>query len=92
VFERTPNYVKVLEQVRIEVNLNKPSDVVELEGRHNVRFGIHIRWKTTCIISKQHWVAYKETVQESQDKPLELFATKKVYASLHFDLNRCAML
>ena len=42
------------------------------------------------INSEQRWIAYKETVAESQDKALELFATKKVDANLQFDLNRRA--
>ena len=44
----------------------------------------------TCAlpISEQRWQAYKETVAESQDKALELFATKKVVANLELDLNR----
>jgi hypothetical protein len=41
VFERTPMYAEVLEQVRIELNWMDPSDVVELEGRHNAGFGMH---------------------------------------------------
>ena len=65
-----------------------PSDIIELEGRHNVGFGMHIRWKTMRVNSEQRWVAYKETVAESLDKALELFATKKVDSSLHLDLNR----
>ena len=67
-----------------------PSDVVELEGRHNVAVGMHIHWKTMRISSEQRWVAYKETVAESQDKALEIFATRKVEASLDIDLNRRA--
>jgi hypothetical protein len=38
VFERSPTYAKVLEQVRIELNWMDPSDIVELEGRHNAGF------------------------------------------------------
>ena len=40
--------------------------------------------------SVQRWFAYKETVAESLDKALELFAAKKFEASLHSDLNRHA--
>ena len=90
VFESSPNYAEVLEQVRIELHWNEPSDIVELEGRHNVEFGMHIRWKTMRINSEPRWIVYKETVLESQDKALELFATKKVDGNLHLDLNRCA--
>jgi hypothetical protein len=57
VFERTPNYSEVLEQVRIDLHWNEPSDVVELEGRHDVRFAMHIHWNTMRINSDQHWVS-----------------------------------
>ena len=43
VFESSPSYVDVLEQVRKDLNWIDPSDVVELDGRHNVGFGMHIR-------------------------------------------------
>ena len=90
VFERSPTYAEVLEQVRIELKRLDPCDVVELEGRHNMGFGVHIRWKTMRIISEARWLAYKEVVAESLDKALELFATKKVDSSLPLDLNRRA--
>ncbi|KAK1650572.1 hypothetical protein QYE76_068377 [Lolium multiflorum] len=90
VFERSPNYAEVLEKVRIDLNWMDPSNVVELEGRHNAGFGMHVRWKTMRINSEQRWVAYKEVVAESLDKALELFATKKVDTALHLDLNRLA--
>ena len=92
VFDSSPSYAEVLEQVRIELHWNEPSDIVEFEGRHNVGFGMHIRRKTMRINSEQHWIVYKETVLELQDKALELFATKKVDGNLHVDLNRCAPL
>ena len=78
VFDRSPTYAEVLQQIRVDLNWMDPSDVVELEGRHNVGFGMHNRWKTMRISSEQRWFAYKEVVAESQDKALELFATKKV--------------
>ena len=43
-----------------------------------------------CVNSEKPWVAYKESVAESLDKALELFAMKKVESSLHLDLNRNA--
>jgi hypothetical protein len=64
-----------------------PSDVVELEGRHNAGFGMHFHWKIMCINSEQRWGAYKEVVAKSLDKALELFAIKKVDGTLHLDLN-----
>jgi hypothetical protein len=45
-------------------------------------FGMHIRWKTMRLNSEQRWSVYKETVDESHDKALELFATKTVDANL----------
>jgi hypothetical protein len=90
VFDRSPNYAEVLEQVRIDLNWNNPSDVFEIEGRYNVGFEMHIRWKTIRISSEQCWTVYKETVIESQDKALELFATKTVDANLQLNLNRRA--
>ncbi|KAK1662919.1 hypothetical protein QYE76_051078 [Lolium multiflorum] len=86
VFDRSPNYAEVVAQVRSDLNWNEPNDGVELEGRHNVGFGMHIRWKTMRINSEQRWTIYKETVAESRDKALELFATKTVDANLQLDL------
>ncbi|KAK1600927.1 hypothetical protein QYE76_008054 [Lolium multiflorum] len=40
------------------------------------------------INSEQRWSVYKETVAGSQDKALELFATKTVDARIELDLNR----
>ena len=51
-------------------------------------FGMHTRWKTIRINSEQRWSVYKETVAESQDKALELFAMKTVDAHIELDLNR----
>ena len=60
VFDSSPNYAELLQQVRKDLNWMDPSDIVELEGRHNVGFGMHIRWKTMRVHSEQHWVAYKK--------------------------------
>ena len=76
VFEQSPTYDEVLKQVRIDLNWMEPNDVVELEGRHNAGHGVHLRWKFLRINSELHWVAYKETVSESLDKSIELFAKK----------------
>jgi hypothetical protein len=56
VFERTPKYSEVLEQVRIDLHWNDPSDVVELKGRHIVWFGMHVCWKSMCINFEQRWL------------------------------------
>src|SRR4051812_23199420 len=82
VFEHSPTYAEVLHQVRVDLNWIDPSNVVELEGRHIVGFGLHNRWKTMRISYEQRWFAYKKVVSESQDKALELFATKKFDANL----------
>ena len=50
VFESSPSYAELLKQVRKDLNWMDPSDVVEFEGRHNVGFGMHIRWKTMRVL------------------------------------------
>ncbi|KAE8811876.1 hypothetical protein D1007_11088 [Hordeum vulgare] len=89
VFDLCPSYGELLEQVRKDLNWMDPSDVVEFDGRHNVGFGMHIRWKTMRVNSEQRWLAYKDTVVESLDKALELFAIKTNVPNL-LDLNRVA--
>ncbi|KAE8816571.1 hypothetical protein D1007_05908 [Hordeum vulgare] len=87
VFDLCPSYGELLEQVRKDLNWMDPNDVVEFAGRHNVGFGMHIRWKTMRVNSEQRWLAYKDTVAESLDKALELFAMKTNVPNL-LDLNR----
>ncbi|KAE8776086.1 hypothetical protein D1007_51308 [Hordeum vulgare] len=89
VFDLCPSYGELLEQVRKDLNWMDPSDVVEFAGRHNVGFGMHIRWKTMRVNSEQRWLAYKDTVDESLDKALELFAMKTNVPNL-LDLKRVA--
>jgi hypothetical protein len=48
VFARSPTYAEVVEKVRENLKWNDPSYLVELEGRHNVGFGMHLSWKTQC--------------------------------------------
>ena len=74
----------------IDLNWMDRSEHVELEGRYNAGHGVHLRWKFLRINSELRWVAYKETVAESLDKSIELFATKKVDARVNLDLNRGA--
>ncbi|KAE8796275.1 hypothetical protein D1007_28792 [Hordeum vulgare] len=52
---------------------------------------MHIRWKTMRVNSEQRWLAYKDTVAESLDKALELFAMKTNVPNL-LDLNRVSSL
>ncbi|KAE8786557.1 hypothetical protein D1007_39536 [Hordeum vulgare] len=87
VFDLCPSYGELLEQVRKDLNWMDPSDVVEFDGRHNVGFRMHIRWKTMRVNSEQRWLAYKDTVVESLDKALELFPIKTNVPNL-LDLNR----
>ncbi|KAE8806964.1 hypothetical protein D1007_16830 [Hordeum vulgare] len=42
------------------------------------------------VNSEQRWIAYKDTVAESLDKALELFAIKTNVPNLQLDLNRVA--
>ena len=84
----SPSLADVIEKVRSELNWMDKNDVVHLKGRYNVGFGHYIRWEMMTLDSESHWQAYMEVVFASQDKSLELFATKKVGARLHIDLNR----
>ncbi|KAE8771770.1 hypothetical protein D1007_56315 [Hordeum vulgare] len=90
VFDCCPSYAELLKQVPKDLNWMDPSDVVEFDGRHNVGFGMHIRWKTMRVNSEQRWLAYKDMVAESLYKALELFAIKINDPNLHLDLNRVA--
>ena len=56
VFDSSPSYAELLQQVREDLNWTDPSDIIELEGRHNVGFGMHIRWKTMRVNSEQRWL------------------------------------
>lgn len=90
VFPTSPSLEEVVVELRRRLNWMEESDGVDLIGRYNVGFGQHIRWKTMPLVSEFHWEAYKESVLASQDKSFELFATNKVGARLHVDLNRHA--
>jgi hypothetical protein len=46
VFEISPNYIEVVEKVRIELEYIDPNDDINLERRHNALFGMHNRSKT----------------------------------------------
>ena len=83
VFEHSPTYAELVERCKEELKWTHQNDVVELLGRHNVGFGLHIRWKIMRVNSELCWSAYKEVVAESQDKSLELFATSKVALDLN---------
>jgi hypothetical protein len=52
VFDNSPSYAELLQQVRKDLNWMDPSDIVELEGRYNVGFEMHIRWKTMRVNSE----------------------------------------
>ena len=64
VFEHSPTYAEVVERCK-EGKWTHRNDVVELGGRHNVGFGLHLRWKIMCVKSELCWSAYKEVVTES---------------------------
>ena len=51
VFDSSPSYAELLQQVWKDLNWMDPSDIIELEGRHNVGFGMHICWKTMHVNS-----------------------------------------
>ena len=87
VFDCSPTFVDVVGKVRSELNWMDTNDVVVLQGRYNVGYDHYIRWKIMPIDSENRWEAYKAVVLDSQDKLLELFATRKVDPRRHIDLN-----
>ena len=52
--------------------------------------GVKSRLKSIPITSQLHWNVYKDKVDGSQDKSLEIFATKVDPPPLQIDLNRNA--
>ena len=55
VFARSPKYAEVVKRCKEELKWTDPNDEVELEGRHNVGFGMHLRWKTMRLSSELCW-------------------------------------
>ena len=88
VFDTSPSYDDIVVKVRSVLNWINPSDGVKLIGRYDVGVGVRSRLKSMPITSQLHWDVYKEKVEGSQDKSLELFATKVEVPRPLLDLNR----
>ncbi|KAE8788067.1 hypothetical protein D1007_37911 [Hordeum vulgare] len=76
VFDRSPSYDELVAKVRHVLNWMDPDDGVKLIGRYDVGVGVKSRLKSMPITSDLHWDVYKEQVEKSDDKSIELFATK----------------
>ena len=76
VFDTSPSYDDIVMKVRSVLNWINPSDGVKLIGRYDVGVGVKSRLKSMHISSLLHLDVYKDKVEGSQDKSLELFATK----------------
>ena len=87
VFDTSPSYDEVVIKVRDKLNWMDPNEKVELIGRYDVGVGAKSRLKSMPITSDLHWVVYKEKVSQSEDKSLELFATKVESPRFTLDLN-----
>src|SRR3990170_4979932 len=88
VFDTSPSYDDIVVKVRSVLNWINPSDGVKLIGRYDVGVGVKSRLKSMPITSQLHWNVYKDKVEGSQDKSLELFATKVEVPRLLLDLNQ----
>ena len=88
VFATSPTYIEIVARVREVLKWMDPRDKVELDGRYDVGLGHKTRMKKMPISCELDWGAYKEMVATSQDKSLELFATKVEVDRLHIDLNQ----
>ena len=88
VFDTSPCYDDVVLKVRGVLHWVNPSDEGKLIGRHDVGVGVKSRLKSMPITIELHWNVYKDKVEGSQDKSLELFAKKVEVPRLQLDLNR----
>ncbi|KAE8806960.1 hypothetical protein D1007_16826 [Hordeum vulgare] len=88
VFDTSPNYDELVAKVRHVLEWMDPNDGVKLIGRNDVGVGAKSRLKSIPITSSLHWDVYKEKVSQSEDKSLELFATKVEAPRFAIDLNR----
>src|ERR1041385_7790669 len=88
VFNASPSYVELVEKVRGVLNWMDPNDRVELIGRYDVGVGSKSRMKKMHIDSDLNWEVYKDKVEASEDKSIELFATKFKDRRFEIDLNR----
>ncbi|KAE8821259.1 hypothetical protein D1007_00644 [Hordeum vulgare] len=88
VFNRSPSYDDLVAKVRHVVEWMDPNDGVKLIGRYDVGVGVKSRLKSMPITSNLHWDVYKEQVEKSDDKSIELFATKVEPPRTEIDLNR----
>ena len=64
------------------------NDGVKLIWRYDVGVGVKSRLKSMYITSDLYWDVYKEKVDQSEDKSIELFATKVEPPRAEIDLNR----
>ena len=90
VFDTSPSFDDLVVKVRSVLHWNDPNAEVKLIGRYDVGLGVKSRLKSMPITSQLHWNVYKEKVDASQDKSLEIFATKVDPPPLQIDLNRNA--
>ena len=91
VFDTSPSFDDLVVQVRSVLHWNDPNAEVKIIGRYDVGLGVKSQLKSMPITSQLHWNVYKEKVDASQDKSLEIFATKvDPTPPLQIDLNRNA--
>ena len=88
VFDTSPSYEEVVAKVRHVLKWMDPNDDVKLIGRYDVGVGAKSRLKSMPVTSDLHWDVYKEKVSQSEDKSLELFATKVEPPRFTIDLNQ----
>ncbi|KAF6997137.1 hypothetical protein CFC21_013393 [Triticum aestivum] len=91
VFDTSPSFDDLVVKVRSVLHWNDPNAEVKLIGRYDVGLGVKSRLKSMPITSQLHCNVYKEKVDATQDKSLEIFATKvDPPPPLQIDLNRNA--
>ncbi|KAE8800756.1 hypothetical protein D1007_23760 [Hordeum vulgare] len=88
VFGISPSYDEVVAEVRHILEWMDPNDVVKLIVRYDVGVGVKSRLKSMSVTSDLHWDVYMEKVAQTEDKLLELFATKVGPPRFAIDLDR----
>ncbi|KAE8775458.1 Protease 2 [Hordeum vulgare] len=87
-FYTSPSYDELVAKVRHVLEWMDLNNGIKLIGRYAVGVGAKSRLKSMSITFDLHWDVYKEKVDQSEEKSLELFAIKVEPPRVAIDLNR----
>lgn len=87
-FYSSPSFDDIVVKLRSVLHWDDPIAEVKLIGRYDIGLEVKSRLRSMPITSQLHWDLYKQNVDPSQDKSLEIFAIKADAPPLQIDLNR----